>query len=323
MEYRNIGSSDLRVSLLGLGGNNFGHRMDLAATAVVVHKALDLGVTFFDTADVYGGAERYGDGGRSEEFLGHALRGRRQDVVIATKFGLPMTNDARSINGSRAYVFKAVEASLVRLNTDYIDLYHLHKWDPETPIAETLEALDELVKQGKIRYTGSSNFTGEQVIEAREASRATKTSGFIACQEQYSLLARQIEDDLIPAIHAGGQGLIPYFPLASGMLTGKYIPDGAAGRLTKSKHHAERFLNANNLELTRMFDAFAKEKQHSLLELAFGWLAARPTVSSIIAGASSPVQLESNAAAFGWVLSKTELDEVDAIAGRKSLQPKS
>jgi aryl-alcohol dehydrogenase-like predicted oxidoreductase len=319
MQYRNIGDSDLRVSLLGLGGNNFGHRMDLPATTAVVHKALDLGITLFDTADVYGGAERYGDGGRSEEFLGQALAGRRRDVVIATKFGLPMTNDARPVNGTRAYMFEAVEASLKRLNTDYIDLYQLHKWDPETPITETLEALEELVKQGKVRYAGSSNFTGEQVNQARAVARAAKTTGFIACQEQYSLLSRQVEDALIPAIHAGGQGLIPFFPLASGMLTGKYIADGATGRLTKSKHHAERFVNDNNLELTKKFDAFARSKNHSLLELAFGWLAARPTVSSIIAGASSPAQLETNAAAFGWVLSEAELHEVDAIAGRKSL----
>jgi len=228
MQERNLGKTGLRVSLVGLGCNNFGGRIDLEATHKVVHKALDCGITLFDTADAYG--ER----GGSETLLGEVLRERRKDIVLATKFGLPMDDSGRLQGGSRGYIMRAVEASLKRLKTDWIDLYQLHRYDPSTPIEETLRALDDLVRQGKVRHIGCSNLPAWRVVEAQWTAKTEHLHAFASCQDEYSLVMREVEADLLPMMQAYGMSLLPYFPLASGLLTGKYeknapLPLGAWG----------------------------------------------------------------------------------------------
>ena len=311
MEQRSLGNSGLRVSLVGLGCNNFGRRIDYAASRPVVHKALDLGVTFFDTADIYRSAI-----GGSEEFLGQALGPRRKDVVLATK--VSMATDASGLrSASRRTIISGVEASLRRLNTDWIDLYQQHQPDPLTPVEETLRAFDDLVRQGKVRYVGCSNLRAWQAVEARWTSRSLGLAPFVSCQNEYSVLMRRPDRELIPMMQAYGMGLLPYYPLASGLLTGKYrrnapMPEGA--RLTL--HHARyegRFINDTNWPIVERLEAFAERRGRSLLELAFSWLAARPCVSSIIAGATRPEQLEANSRAAGWSLTAEELQEIDRI----------
>jgi aryl-alcohol dehydrogenase-like predicted oxidoreductase len=311
VEQRSLGNSGLRVSLIGLGCNNFGRRIDYAASRPVVHKALDLGITFFDTADAY----RSPIGG-SEEFLGQALGPRRKDVVLATK--VSMASDDSGLRGaSRRTIVSGVEASLRRLNTDWIDLYQQHQPDPLTPVEETLRAFDDLVRQGKVRYIGCSNLRAWQVVEARWTSRSLGLAPFVACQDQYSLLMRRPDREQIPMMQAYGMGLLPYYPLASGLLTGKYrrnapMPEGA--RLTVHRVRYEgRFINDTNWPIVERLEAFAEQRGRSLLELAFSWLAARPCVSSIIAGATKPEQLEANSRAAGWMLTAKELQEIDRI----------
>ena len=221
MEYRNLGNSGLQVSIVGLGCNNFGMRIDAAATEIVVNKAIDAGINLFDTADVYGGT-------KSEEFLGKALGARRQEIVLATKFGMPLGKSTYTSRGSRRYIMNAVENSLRRLNTDYIDLYQMHAPDPSTPIDETLRALDDLVRQGKVRYIGHSNYAGWQAAEAHYVAKAGNMTPFVSAQNEYSLLNRRIENELVPAVNKYGVGILPFFPLASGFLTGKYR-QGQAG----------------------------------------------------------------------------------------------
>jgi aryl-alcohol dehydrogenase-like predicted oxidoreductase len=311
MQERNLGSSGLRVSLVGLGCNNFGGRIDLEATRKVVHKALDLGITLFDTADIYG--ER----GGSETLLGQILGERRKDIVLATKFGMEMDDAGRMKGGSRAYVMRAVEDSLRRLKTDWIDLYQLHRPDPLTPIGETLRALDDLVRQGKVRYVGCSNLAAWQVVEAQWTAETRNLNGFASCQDEYSLLARDIEKELVPAIQAYRMGLLPFFPLASGLLTGKYrrdapMPQGA--RLTTTQRLADRYMTDANWGKVERLEAFAAGRGKSLLELAFSWLAAKPYVSSVIAGATKPEQLEANVRAVEWALSADDLAEIDRLA---------
>ncbi len=311
METRALGSSDLHLSLLGLGCNNFGGRIDLAATRKVVDKALDLGVTHIDTADIYGG------GGKSEEFLGECLEGRRDKAVLATKIGKPMADNAPN-RGSRAYVASAIDACLKRLRTDWIDLLYMHEPDPGTSIDETLRALDDAVKAGKVRHLAASNYTAGEVTDAVDAARRLGVKGFVATQDEYSLLARGIEDALIPVLETHRLGLIPYFPLAGGALTGKYrrgqaMPEGA--RLTGSTQGASRFFGPANQETIENLTAFAEKRGHTLLELALNWLAQRPQVTSIITGATKPEQLEANVAALGWKLTSEDMDEVDRITG--------
>jgi aryl-alcohol dehydrogenase-like predicted oxidoreductase len=310
MEYRKVGSSGLRVSLVGLGGNNFGGRIGLEETRAVVQKALDLGVTLIDTADVYGNR------GGSEECLGQVLGERRKDVVLATKFGMPM-NDAGTWKGaSRRYVMFAVEASLRRLRTDWIDLYQLHQPDPATPIEETLRVLDDLVRHGKVRYIGCSNLPAWQVVEAEWTSRARGVEAFISCQDEYSLLVRDIERDLLPALEAYRLGLLPYFPLASGLLTGKYgrdAPMPADSRFAHMGQLADRYLTEANWAIIERLREFCAARGHSLLELSFSWLAARPAIASIIAGATKPEQVERNVGALGWKLTPEDLAEIDRI----------
>jgi aryl-alcohol dehydrogenase-like predicted oxidoreductase len=310
MKQRTLGKSGLQVSLVGLGCNNFGGRIDLEASRKVVHKALDLGITLFDTADIYG--ER----GGSETILGQVLGERRKAIVLATKFGMPM-DDAGILKGaSRRYILSEVEASLRRLKTDWIDLYQLHTPDPLTPIEETLRTLEDLVRQGKVRYIGCSNLPAWQVVESLWTSRHLGINAFVSCQDEYSLLVRDPERELLPAMEAYGLGLLPYFPLASGLLSGKYkrnkpMPDGA--RLTTTQRLADRYLNDANWQIVERLEEFCAKRGRSLLELAFGWLAARPGLSSVIAGATRPEQVEQNVKAVDWVLTPEDLEEIDSL----------
>ena len=313
MEYRNLGSSGLRVSLVGLGCNNFGMRLDLEQTRAVVDRAFDLGITLFDTADMYGGR------GGSETQLGKILGHRRKDIVLASKFGMAMSDDGTKIGASRRYIMSAVEDSLRRLKTDWIDLYQLHQPDPLTPLDETMQALDDLVTQGKIRYIGCSNLPSWQVVESQWISKSMGLNRFVSCQDEYNILNRNVEAELIPAMQKYGCGLLPYFPLASGLLTGKYkrtkMPEGA--RLTDMPTFANRiYLTDENFDIIDNLNKFAKKTGHSILELAFGWMASRPTTASIIAGATKPEQIDANVAAVNWVLSQSEIDEVNKISDR-------
>jgi aryl-alcohol dehydrogenase-like predicted oxidoreductase len=304
MEQRPIGS--LRVSVVGLGCNNFGPRLDATRTAEVVHAALDAGINFFDTADLYGG-------GKSEEYLGRALRGRRSEAIVATKFG-----HERSTFGTGArpeLVRRAAEGSLQRLGTDVIDLYQVHQPDPDTPIADTLGALDQLVKEGKVREIGCSNFSVEQLREAAAAVRPGHAR-FVSVQNEYSLFHREPEQGVLQECERQRLAFLPYFPLASGLLTGKYrrghpLPHG---RLTEGGRYGE-LLSEKNLETVERLIAFAEGKHRTILELAVSWLLARPVVASVIAGATRPDQVRTNAAAAGWRLTPDELKEVDRLLG--------
>jgi aryl-alcohol dehydrogenase-like predicted oxidoreductase len=310
MKQRNLGKSGLRVSIVGLGCNNFGMRIDLEQSRAVIDQALDMGITLFDTADIYG---NYGG---SETILGQILGDRRKDIILASKFGRPM-GDARTIEGaSRRYILSAVEASLRRLRTDWIDLYQVHMPDPLTPIEETLRALDDLIRQGKVRYAGCSNFPAWQVIEAQWTARELGASSFISCQDEYSLLVRSIEQELVPAMNQYGLGLLPYFPLAGGLLTGKYKKDEPAPlgtRFAAWKVLAERYLTEGNWRIIERLQAFCEERGHSLLELAFGWLLSKPIVSSVIAGTTKPEQIQLNVAAANWDLSPEELKGIERL----------
>jgi aryl-alcohol dehydrogenase-like predicted oxidoreductase len=307
METRKIGA--LEASVVGLGCNNFGWRIDAQATQAVVDAALEAGITFFDTADIYGG-------GQSEQFLGRALGKRRAQVRIATKFGAPLEGQGQG--GSPAYIQKAVEASLRRLGTEYIDLYQIHLPDPTVPVADTLGALDALVRAGKVREIGCSNFSGAQLREAREAVRPG-AARFVSVQNEYNVLHREPEPEVVPEARRAHLALLPYFPLASGVLTGKYRPGEAAPqgtRLTRGERAgqlADRFLTESNLARADALRRWAESRGHTLLELAFSWLVAQPTVASVIAGASSAEQIRTNAAAAQWKLSADELAHIDSL----------
>ena len=310
MKQRTLGKSGLQVSLVGLGCNNFGGRADLEASRKTVYKALDLGITLFDTADMY--AER----GGSETVLGQVLGDRRKDIVLATKFGMPMDEAGILKGASRRYILSAVEASLRRLKTDWIDLYQLHTPDPLTPIEETLRALEDLIRQGKVRYIGCSNLPAWQVVESLWTAKHLGFNAFVSCQDEYSLLVRDPERELLPAMEAYGLGLLPYFPLACGLLTGKYkrntpMPEGA--RLTYMQRFADRYLTDGNWQIVERLDEFCAKRGRSLLELAFSWLAARPRVCSVIAGATRPEQVEQNVKATDWVLTPDDMAEIDRL----------
>jgi len=305
MQKRRIGS--LEVSAVGIGCNNFGWRIDAGETAAVVNAALDAGINFFDTADVYGG------GGTSETFLGRALGARRAEVIIATKFGHPGNKQLRG--GRPETVRQAAEDSLRRLGTDYIDLYQMHRPDPDVPIAETLGALDELVQVGKVREIGSSNVSAEQIREAESAARGAR---FVSVQNDYSLLQREPEAAVLPECERLGLAFLPFFPLASGLLTGKYrkgqpLPEGA--RLSDPQWE-ERMKADQRVDQVEALIAFAEGRGHTVLELAFAWLLARPAVASVIAGATKPAQVHANAAAAGWSLTADDMAEIDRVLGR-------
>ena len=304
MDTRPIGS--LRVTVVGLGCNNFGRRVDAAGTERVVNAALEAGINFFDTADIYGETH-------SEEFLGRALGSGRRDVVVATKFGMPI--DERRRGARPEYVRRALEDSLRRLGTDFVDLYQIHQPDPETPVSATLEALDALVREGKVREIGCSNFSAEQIVEAHEAA-GYRAARFASVQNEYSLLHREPEIDVLPECARLGLAFIPYFPLASGALTGKYRrgqPPPRGARL-EAGGMRDRFLGDGTLESVERLQAFAESRGRRLLELAFGWLLAHPPVTTVIAGATRPEQVSDNVAAATWRLTEEELDEVDRIA---------
>jgi aryl-alcohol dehydrogenase-like predicted oxidoreductase len=305
---RQLGDSGIEVSLVGLGCNNFGY-MTAPAVASVVHRALDLGVTLFDTADVYGL-------GVSEQNLGKALGSRRRDVVIATKFGMPMAEG--EAGASARHVIAACEASLRRLGTDWIDLYQLHRADPHTPLEETLRALADLMKAGKVRAIGCSNLPASQVIDAQRITRTVGIPAFITAQDEYSLVERGVERELIPALLAHGMSLLPYFPLASGLLTGKYqrgvTPPGT--RLAGMQALADKYMTDSNWRIVAALTEFAAARGHTLLDLAFAWLSARRPVESIIAGATRASQIEANVKAADWALTRSDVAAIDSISAQ-------
>jgi aryl-alcohol dehydrogenase-like predicted oxidoreductase len=313
MEFKRLGGSGLKVSVVGIGCNNFGMRCDEAAATAVVHAALDNGINFFDTADVYGGSH-------SEELLGKALKGHdRTAVVIATKFGGPMGDSPLARGASRQHVMSAVDASLRRLGTDYIDLYQQHFPDVETPIEETLRALDDLVHSGKVRYLGNSNFAGWQIADADWIARHHGLERFVSAQNLYNLTDRRIEREVLPACTRFGLGMLPYFPLASGLLTGKYTRGKApppGSRLANFGERGRRALADDNFDIVDALAGYAAERGHTLLELAMSWLATEPVVASVIAGATSPAQVTANASAAGWAMTPEERAEIARLSTR-------
>jgi aryl-alcohol dehydrogenase-like predicted oxidoreductase len=306
MRTRSLGTGGPDVSVVGLGCNNFGSRVDEHGTRAVVDAALEVGITLFDTADVYGNR------GGSEDLLGKALEGRRDRVVLATKFGHAMTDDAPPNRGSREYVRTAIEASLKRLRTDVIDLYQYHRPDGVTPIEETIGAMSELVDEGKVRFIGSSNFEPEQIEQADEFARSNSLHPLVSAQNQYSLLERAAEQELLPVCERLGIGVLPYFPLASGLLTGKYRRGEPAPAGTRLAMRPERLTEEVFDELEAL-EAFAKERGHTLLELAFGGLLAQPAVASVIAGATKPEQVRANAASGQWELGQHDAQALRAL----------
>lgn len=314
MDYKTLGHSGLKVSVAGLGCNNFGAKCDQAETSAIVHKALDLGLTFFDTANMY-------SAGQSEKLLGVALDGHRKDIVIATKFRMSMGDGPYDQGASRRHIMIAVEDSLKRLGTDYIDLYQIHFPDDETPIEETLDALNDLAHAGKVRYIGCSNFAGWQLVEANRIAKERGWTEFISAQNHYSLLERTIEQELVPAAKAYGVGILPYFPLACGMLTGKYKrsqPMPNDSRLALREGLSEMFATQENFDITEKLETFAKDKGKTLLDVAIGWLANQDYIPSVIAGATSPQQIASNIEAANWKMSQEEISEVSHLS-RKGL----
>ncbi len=315
IHYRNLGPSGLRVSTIGMGCNNFGRANTAtetqAGTNAVIHAAIDAGITFFDGADIYG-KER----GLSETLMGVALKGRREKIVLATKFGMDMegaNGPDWGARGSRRYIRRAVEASLRRLQTDWIDLYQLHAPDPSTPIGETISALDDLVREGKIRYFGHSNLAGWQIAEAEFTAELSGHSRFISAQNEYSLLARGVEQEVLPAVRQYGLGFLPFFPLHNGILTGKYTRAGGPrnSRVMEQKKH---LLEQTNWDAVEAFRTFCEQRGITMLEGTFGWLLAQPNLSSVIAGATSPDQVSHNiAAASSWHPGIADLDEINAI----------
>jgi len=313
MEYKSLGASGLQVSTVGLGCNNFGMRIDKEKSAEVVSRALELGINFFDTADIYGGT-------LSEQFLGEALGERRKHVIVATKFGGPTGEGPGNRGGSRRYIVQAVEASLRRLNTDYIDLYQYHFPEVKTPIEEALRAMDDLVRSGKVRYIGSSNMSGWQAVEAHWVAKSEHLNTFTTAQNEYSLIDRRAERELVPACRQYGIGILPYFPLASGLLTGKYSRSekpAEGTRIAAWGARGEELLTDRNFDIVEGLQKFAAERDKSLLDVAIGWLASQDVVSSVIAGATKPEQVEQNAAAAGIRFSPEELAEIDTITSGK------
>jgi aryl-alcohol dehydrogenase-like predicted oxidoreductase len=309
-----LGSTGLQVSVVGLGGNNFGRVCDAEQTARVVHAALECGINFFDTADSYGG-------GQSEEFLGQALRGHREEVIIATKVGWELGPGPNQRGASRARILRGIERSLRRLQTDYVDLYQIHRWDPETPLEETLDALNDLVRQGKVRYIGCSNFAAWQLVWSLWISDRNGWARFATVQPEYSLLNRTVERELLPACASLGVGVIPYFPLAGGLLTGKYRegePAPPGTRFAQLEHMRSRFATPRNFAVVRRLEEWARRRGHELAQVALAWLLHRPAVCTVIAGATRPEQVSANARAAEVQLSPEEVEELSALAAPES-----
>ncbi|HEU0028584.1 MAG TPA: aldo/keto reductase [Ktedonobacterales bacterium] len=308
MEYRRLGASGLRVSVIGLGGNTFGRYTDAQETERIVSAALDAGINFFDTANIY-------SGGVSEEHLGRALKGRRDQAIIATKAGMRMGEGPNESGSSRKHLLASVHASLARLQTDYIDLFQIHRYDPETPLEETLSVLDDLVRSGAVRYIGCSNYDAWRMTRAMWASDRHGWEPFVSNQPEYNLLSRDVERELVPACLELGVGIIPYSPLAGGILTGKYTAGQSAPEGTRGYNNprfAER-LRPDTLDTVSRLGAWASERGHTVGELALAWLAARPAVSTIIAGVRDSEQVAANVAAGAWRLSEQDMEEIEAI----------
>ena len=308
MEQRRLGTSGFTVPLLGLGTNNFGGRSDEAASLKVIDASIDIGANFFDTANIYTGT-------KSETIIGKALKGRRDKVILTTKFGMSMGPGPNMKGGSRGHILSELDTSLRRLQTDYLDLYQMHMVDRSTPIEETLRTLDDLVRAGKVRYIGCSNYDGWHLVEALHTSRALNLNAFVSVQPYYNLLKRGIERELAPACEAYDIGIIPYFPLESGFLTGKYRPgEGAPSgtRFDKTPTFQAK-LNEGNFAILDALKSFAAERGHTVGELAMAWLAARPQVCSVISGASTPEQVQANAKGLEWKLTTEDLAEIGEI----------
>lgn len=308
MEYRTLGRSGVKVSVIGLGGNQFGGKVDKAGTERIVHHAMDQGVNFIDTADVYGR-------GKSEEVLGPALAGRWDRVVLATKFRSPMGDGPNDQGASRYHMMNAVEASLRRLQTDHIDLLQVHRWDDTTPVDEMMRGLDDLVASGKVRYIGSSNFSAWQMCRSNDLAERYGWAQFITTQPHYHMLERQVEHEMVPYCRAFGIGILPYFPLAGGFLTGKYKegeppPPGTRG---ESSPYVQRYFKPENFTKVRTLTEWAEARGHTMLELAFAWLLAQTTIPSVIAGVTKPEQVDDNLKAGDWKLSADEVAEVNQV----------
>jgi aryl-alcohol dehydrogenase-like predicted oxidoreductase len=316
MDKRKLGKSNLEVSIVGIGCNNFGLRADLAQTRAVVDKAIELGVTLFDTADRYGEPH-----GTSEQYLGQALGARRKNIVLASKFGNAMDASGTMQGASPRYIRIAVEASLKRLNTDWIDLYQMHRPDPETPIDETLRALEDLVRDGKIRHAGCSQFSAAQIRDASRAAQQAGIEGLVSAQNHYNLIKRDMEREFVPALRECSISFIPFYPLAGGLLTGKYRRDAAppGSRFATPREQEKRALSGNPWPVLEQLEKFCAARGRTMLELAASWLLSRPGVACMIAGATKPAQVEANIKAMGWKLSAGDLAELDRITGARSL----
>ncbi|HSG25556.1 MAG TPA: aldo/keto reductase [Anaerolineales bacterium] len=313
MQYRNLGSSGLKVSAIGLGTNQFGGKVDEAGVAEIIAAALDQGVNFLDTSNMY-------QGGRSEETIGKAIKAyRRYDLIIATKFYSKVGEGPNDRGTSRKHIFQAVEDSLRRLDTDYIDLYQVHRWDQTVPIEETLRALDDLITQGKVRYIGSSGFASWQIAVSQKISEQHGWNKFVTEQPHYHLLVRETEKEILPACEYFGVGILPYFPLAGGFLTGKYqrdqgIPEGSRG---ETSPYVQRYLTPEHFDILEQLSAFTKAHGHTMTELAHAWLLADQNISSIISGATRVEHVLANTKSIAWSLSAEELAEVNRILGRE------
>ena len=308
MQFRNLGKSGLKVSSIGLGTNQFGGKVDLNATKNIIAAALDIGVNLIDTADVY-------QAGRSEEYIGEALKDRRGQALIATKVYFKVGDGPNDQSASRQHILSGVDASLRRLKTDYIDLYQIHRWDAETPIGETMKALDDLVRAGKVRYVGASNFYGWQLTHANAVAELKGWTKFVSIQPHYHLFEREIEKELIPVCDYFGIGILPYFPLAGGFLTGKYregqpAPEGSRG---ESSEYVQQYMTSENYAKLAALTAFSEERDHTINELAHAWLLAHPMVSSVISGATKVEHVKANAAASEWILSTDDVSKVNGI----------
>ncbi len=313
MHYRKLGNSGLKVSVVGLGTNQFGGKVSHEEAAKIIGRALDLGLNFIDTADSY-------TGGESERAIGKAIAARRAEVVLATKVASKVGDGPNDVGASRQHIMAGVEASLRRLNTDYIDLYQIHRFDASTPMEETMRALDDLVRSGKVRYIGASNYAAWQLCRSNDIAERWGWSQFVSVQPHYHMLERSIEHEVIPYCAASGVGIIPYFPLAGGFLTGKYregepAPKGSRG---ENNSYVQKYFTPENFALVRKLEAFAQGRGRSMAELAISWLLSRPQVSTVISGATSQAQVEANVKAAEWSLSPEEAAEVDGILAQRS-----
>lgn len=308
MKYRTLGSSGLKVSAIGLGTNQLGGKVDYETAQGILDTALELGINLIDTADVY-------QQGRSEEFIGRALRGRRQSALIATKVRHTVGPGPNDTGASRQHILEGVEHSLRRLQTDYIDLYQIHRWDADTPLEETLRALEDLVRSGKVRYIGASNFSAWQLTWANALAELHGWTRFVSIQPHYHLFERGIEAELTPACQYFNIGILPYFPLAGGFLTGKYRPGEPPppGSRGETSAYVQGYGTEANFAILERLEGFARERDHTLNELAHAWLLARPQVSSVISGATRPEQVRANAAAAEWELGHAEVEAIDAL----------